>query len=54
LTDHLDDPNGVFTLERLEKMQQEAIMTFALIDYEEKEYPFKVSKFKVKLLVACG
>lgn len=54
LTDHLDDPNGVFTLERLDKMQQEAIITFALVDYEEKEYPFKVSNFKVKLLVACG
>ena len=42
--DHLDDPYGVFKLELLDTMQEEAVITFALIDYEQKEYPFKVSK----------
>lgn len=43
LTDHLDDPNGVFTLERFEQMQNEAVITFTMLDFDQKEYTFKVS-----------
>lgn len=43
LTDHMDDPNGVFKLAHFEKMKDEAVITFSLIDYDQKEYIFKVS-----------
>lgn len=52
MTDHLDDPHGVFTLQRLESVKEQAIITFALLDYEQKEYPFKVSQDFMTLLVA--
>ena len=50
LTDHLNDPNGVFTLDRFEAMQDEAVITFALLDFEQKEYIFKVSTAIILLI----
>lgn len=53
LSDHLDDPNGVFTLARMQSVQDECIITYSLVDFEQKEYPFKVSVSVPTFLVTC-
>ena len=42
LLDHLDDPHGVFKLAELEKFEKEVVITFKLLEIEQKMHLFKV------------